>query len=140
MDQWWLRFGHNMAGRLDGPLHLRFILQPLMSGLFALRDGVHDAQRREPAYFWSLFTDSGRRTVRLKEGWRSIGRIFVLALLIDAIYQIITLRHFYTGEAVITASLLAIVPYILLRGPVNRVAKILLADRRAHQRLRSARL
>ena len=140
MDEWWLRFAHNMAGRLDGPLHLRFILQPLMSGLFALRDGFHDAQRGEPAYFWSLFTDSGRRTARLKEGWRSIGRIFLLALAIDAIYQIIALRHFYAGEAVITALLLAIVPYILLRGPVNRVAMILPAGRRAHQRLRSARL
>jgi hypothetical protein len=45
----------------------------------------------------------------------------------DAIYQATVLKTFYPGEAVIVAILLAFVPYLLLRGPVARVARWWLA-------------
>jgi hypothetical protein len=41
----------------------------------------------------------------------------------DAIYQYVVLKTFYPGEAVIIALLLAFVPYILLRGPIARIAR-----------------
>ena len=34
------RIYENLVGRLDGPLHFRFILQPLMATLFAVIDGI----------------------------------------------------------------------------------------------------
>ena len=40
----------------------------------------------------------------------------------DVIYQLKELGSFYPGEAVIIALVLAFVPYLLLRGPVQRVA------------------
>jgi hypothetical protein len=129
MDEWWLRVAHNVAARLDGPLHLRFILQPLMSLAFAARDGVRDARIYDPAYLWCVFTDSTRRPALLRNGWKSVGRIFLLALAIDAVYQIIALHKFYPGEALLTATLLAVAPYALLRGPINRIAQGLFRTR-----------
>ncbi len=35
----------------------------------------------------------------LKDGWKSIGRVFILALVLDAIYQVRVLHYFYLGEA-----------------------------------------
>ena len=52
----------------------------------------------------------------------SVARVLALALIMDAIYQLIVLRWFYPGEALLVGILLAIVPYILIRGPVTRIA------------------
>jgi len=41
----------------------------------------------------------------------------------DVIYQYLVFRWFYPGEAVIVAFVLAFVPYLLIRGPVNRIAR-----------------
>ncbi len=56
----------------------------------------------------------------LMDGWKSVGKVFVLALVLDVVYQIIVMRFVYPGEAFITAVLLAIVPYLTLRGLVTR--------------------
>ena len=41
----------------------------------------------------------------------------------DVVYQFIVLKTFYPGEAVIVAVALALVPYVLLRGPIARIAR-----------------
>lgn len=50
-----------------------------------------------------------------------MGKVFTIALVLDAVYQYIALKWFYPAEAVLVAAILALVPYLLLRGPVNRV-------------------
>lgn len=52
-----------------------------------------------------------------------MAKVFIIAFVIDAIYQYIVLRWFYPGEALIVAFVLAVVPYVLIRGPVNRLAQ-----------------
>jgi hypothetical protein len=42
----------------------------------------------------------------------------------DTVYQLIVLKAFYPAEAVIVALALAFVPYLLLRGPVARIARL----------------
>jgi tryptophan-rich sensory protein len=59
----------------------------------------------------------------IKDGWKSVGKVFVLALVLDVVYQVIVLRFVYPGEAIIVAILLAIVPYLILRGLVTRIAR-----------------
>ena len=95
-----------------------------MAVFFAVRAGLHDAAEKRPAYFWSLFTDKAQRKGLLKEGWKAIGKVFVIAMLVDSIYQYIVLRWFYPGEALIVAISLSMVPYLLTRGPVNRLARL----------------
>jgi len=41
----------------------------------------------------------------------------------DIIYQLIVQRWIYPGETVVIAVVLAILPYLLIRGPVNRIAR-----------------
>ena len=52
------RMWEEIIARPDGPLALRFYLQPLMAGLFAFRDGRKDADTGQPPYFWSLLAST----------------------------------------------------------------------------------
>ena len=130
LEHWWIRISDNLRARLDGPLHLRFILQPLMAILLAIRDGLRDARNGGRAYLWLIVTNGVQRPRLLLSGWKAIGRVFVLALAVDVVYQIIAFKKFYPMAALITAALLAIVPYIFVRGPINRIQRILLRKRR----------
>jgi hypothetical protein len=51
----------------------------------------------------------------------------------DAIYQLIDLHWFYPGEAIIVALELAFVPYLLIRGPANRIARWMMSRHAAPQ-------
>jgi hypothetical protein len=115
------RFVENLVGRVHGPMKFRLVLQPLMAAFFAVRDGRMDALAGRGAYFWELFTDSGHRKELIANGWKSVGRVFILAVVLDAVYQLWQLHWFYPGEAAMVALILAIIPYLLIRGPVNRI-------------------
>lgn len=117
------RILHDLLGRLDGPLHFRIVLQPLMAIILAFRDGFRDSRAGRPAYFWSLFTDPSGRAAQLRDGWKSISRVFILAVCLDVIYQLIVYRWFYPFETLFVAIILALIPYVLLRGPANRIKK-----------------
>ncbi len=116
------RIVENLAGRVHGPMSFRFVLQPLVAIFFAIRDGKADARGGKPPYFWALFTQPSRRGEMLRHGWKSVGKVFIFALILDTAYQLWVLRWFYPGEALLVAFFLAIVPYVLLRGPANRLA------------------
>ncbi len=121
---------HEISERPDGPLAFRFYLQPLMAMYFAVRDGIRDAKAGKPAYLWSLFTDPTHWRERVREAWKSVGKLFVFAFCLDAVYQLVVLKGLRPVEGLITAIALALVPYVLLRGPANRLFR-LLARRRA---------
>ena len=123
MDHLFARVGEQLVARVTGPMKFRLVLQPAMAIFFAVRGGLKDAREGKPPYFWGLFTDRGEREAMLKNGWKSVGKVFILAVVLDAIYQFIALRWFYPGEAVIVAIILAILPYLLVRGPLNRIAR-----------------
>jgi len=113
----------NLFARLDGPLHFRIILQPTVAIIFAIRDGWKDARQGRPPYFWALFTSTGSRADLLRDGWRSVSKIFIVACILDLVYQIIVQRFVYPGEILLTATILALIPYVLIRGPVNRIMR-----------------
>jgi hypothetical protein len=116
------RIAENMVARTTGPLHFRFVLQPLMAMFFAVRDGLKDAKTGNPPYFWSLMTVPGHRREMMKDGWHSVGKIFILAMVLDVAYQFIVEHFVYLGEAIIVSFVLAIVPYLIVRGLVTRFA------------------
>jgi hypothetical protein len=119
------RIFENLIDRVSGPMKFRLILQPLMAITFAILDGKKDAREGRPPYFWALFTNPGHRRDLLQNGWQSVGKIFVIALILDAVYQYIELRWFFPFEALLVAFILAIVPYLLLRGPANRMLRFI---------------
>jgi hypothetical protein len=59
----------------------------------------------------------------LHGGWKDMRVPFLVAAVLDAIYQLVIHHWIYPLELLFTATLLALVPYIILRGPVNRVAR-----------------
>ena len=121
MDDWLNRLAELLLGRVEGPLHLRFLLQPIMAVLLAIRDGRLDANTGRTPYFWSLFTEPGQRWERLRAGWRSVSRVFLLAIALDFLYQFLVLPRLYPMHALIVAIALAITPYLFLRGLVTRI-------------------
>ena len=102
---------------------MRLVLQPMMATLFAVRDGIKDAHDGRPPYLWTIFTHAEHRRELLDEGWKAIAKIFILAVVLDVIYQFIVFRWFYPAETLNVGLLLAVVPYALLRGPVNRLTR-----------------
>lgn len=123
MDHMWTRVVTQLVARVSGPLKFRIVLQPCMAAFFAIRAGVADARAGKRPYFWCLLTSPGEREDMLKDGWKSVGRVFMLAIILDIVYQLIELHFVYIGEAFIVAFVLAIVPYLILRGLVTRAAR-----------------
>jgi hypothetical protein len=101
----------------------RFVLQPAMAAIAALRDGVADARFRRSPYLSAIVRGVEGRGSRLWEGIVSTARILILGVVMDVIYQLVFLGEFYPAEAAVIAVLLAFVPYALLRGPISRVAR-----------------
>jgi len=119
----WMRVGSQLVDRVSGPMKFRLVLQPVMASIFAIRSGLADAKASKSPYFWCLLSDPGQRLDMIKDGWKSIGKVFILALVLDVVYQIIELRFVYPGEAIIVAFILAIAPYLILRGLTTRLAR-----------------
>jgi hypothetical protein len=119
------RLWRDVLDRPSGPMTFRFILQPAMAIIAALRDGLHDARLGRRPYFWALLhgvRDPQGRSARLWEGIISTARIVILGVVMDTIYQWVVFRTFYPGQAAVIAILLAFIPYLLLRGPFERIA------------------
>jgi hypothetical protein len=113
----------NLADRVGGPLTFRLILQPTVAILLAIRDGRKDAREGHVPYFWALFTEPAHRQELLRQGWKAVAKVFSVAIVIDVVYQFIVLRWVYPGETLIVAFILACLPYLLIRGPVNRLIR-----------------
>jgi hypothetical protein len=119
------RLWTDILDRPGGPMTFRFILQPAMAMIAALRDGFHDARLGRRPYIWALIhgvRDSQGRSGRLWEGIVSTARILILGVVMDIIYQWKVLDTFYPGQSAVIAILLAFIPYVLLRGPFERIA------------------
>jgi hypothetical protein len=123
MDEILKRLWENIVARPTGPLSLRLMIQPVVAGLLAIRSGLSDARKGRPAFLWAAITNPSYRADLLREGWKDVGKVFVIAIILDAIYQLIVQRGVYVLELLIVAATLAFVPYILIRGPVTRIGK-----------------
>ena len=111
-----------LIGRFQGPLTFRFVLQPLTAVILAVRVAFRDVREDRPPYFiWPAFTDPVRRAELLRLAWMDVGKVFVAAFLVDVVYELIVHRWIYPGQALIVAVVLAIIPYLLVRGPLTRI-------------------
>lgn len=111
-----------LIGRVSGPMTFRLVVQPLVASLLAVRAGMKDAREGRPPYFWTgLFHPAQRRDL-FREGWKDVRKVFAVAVILDVVYEIIEFHWVFIGQALIVATILAIVPYVIVRGPVNRLA------------------
>jgi hypothetical protein len=124
MDEILARVWESLDNRIGGPLSFRVLLQPIVAASLAIRAGIKDAKQGREPYFWAMLTHPDRRLKRLREGWKAVANVFALAVVMDVAYQVIVFRWVYPIEALFVAFLLAFVPYLLIRGPANRLARL----------------
>ena len=117
-------FFEGLMIRIAGPMSFRLFLQPCMALFFSIRDGIKDAKENKPPFFWALFTSSEHRSEMIKTGWKSISKVFILTVILDLVFQYVQFGNVsrWLG-AIVAGFVLAIIPYIILRGPVNRIAR-----------------
>ena len=127
MEDLFHRIWTNIVDRTEGPMHFRFLMQPVMSLIFAILAAVRDAKTGTRPYISRFLTQKQERSTSLRELWKDVGKVFVIGVILDIIYQIIvifskeTKEHFYPLESIVVAFGLAILPYLILRGPLNRI-------------------
>ena len=115
----------NLVGRNSGPLHFRLFVQPLMATILAIRAGWADAWEGRPIFFWTLVQEPKRTAAMLRNLWRIAGKVFLVAVLLDVIYQIVVFRWVYPVETLIVATVLALVPCMVVRGVGNRIVTLM---------------
>jgi hypothetical protein len=121
---------HELLERLEGPMSLRLLFQPLMATLFAVRDGLGDAKNRRPPWLWSVFAEPEHRHELLRNGWKSVSKVFIAAIVLDLVYQLVSSKghECHVLESLWVAAVLALVPYAMLRGITNRLAEAIGAN------------
>jgi hypothetical protein len=115
------RVWEQLAGRIEGPFAFRFVFQPVMAAILAIRAGVADAQDDRAPYLWTVLSNPLKRPQLIREGLKDVTRVFVLAIVLDVAYQLIVFRWVYPLQSLLVAIVLAIVPYVLIRGPITRL-------------------
>jgi hypothetical protein len=112
-----------LLGRASGPFHLRLVIQPTVAAVLAIRAGLKDAREGRPPFLWTVATDPDARRHLLQSGWKDIAKVFTLALVLDTVYQLVALHGLRIVQTLLVAVVVAMLPYALLRGPVNRLAR-----------------
>ena len=130
MEDFFSQAWNNLSGRIGGPMSFRLVLQPAVAVILAVRAGLRDARAGRPLYTKSVFTDPAHRAALLRDGWKDVAKVFVMAIVIDIIYQWIVFRWIHPVGLLTVAFVLACVPYVLIRGPVNRLVRSRQAARR----------
>jgi hypothetical protein len=114
--------GEHLFDRFNGPLNFRLIVMPLVVTVFAIRGHFRDAREGKPLFRWPFRKTRAESIYVLKSGFKDFGKVFIMACLLDTIYQIMVLKAFFPGELIVVAMVSAVVPYFLVRGPLLRVA------------------
>jgi hypothetical protein len=120
----WSDLWQGLVSRTEGPLKFRFLLQPATAIFLGIHGGIRDWRAGKPAYFWEFLMDPAKRKELLHEGWHSLEKLFILAVVLDCAYQLVVLRWIYPVDALAVAFFLAVVPYLFVRGPVNRILRV----------------
>ena len=108
----------------SGKGSLRFIIQPITATILGIRAGRHDGRAGAPPYFARLLKDRDNRRAALAEGANHLSKVFIVAIVFDAILQFLAYGSIRPGWAVTVGLLLAGIPYILARGLTNRVMRL----------------
>lgn len=124
MNHFFGNYLSDLLGRFDGPLHFRLIAQPLMATFLGVRHGIKDARVGRSAYGWAVLTDPAHRRYLVESGWKDLWKLLLMAYGMDVVYQFLVWRGLKPFEALATALILAVIPYLMLRGPVNRLFRL----------------
>jgi len=118
-------FVEQLVERFGGPLNFRLVIMPTVVTLLALRADRRDAREGFPAFLGAFITDPVERRRLFRLALRDIGRVFIVAIVLDTVYQLIVFHWVYPGQLLTVAIVCAVLPYVLVRGPITRIARLL---------------
>jgi len=121
MEEMFTRAWNDLLARDSGPLHLRLFLQPLVATILAIRAGWADAWAGRPIFFWTLVREPAQARTVLRNLWAFVGKVFLVAVALDVVYQLIVFQWVYPLETLIVATLLALAPCMVVRAIGNRI-------------------
>jgi len=114
-----------LVHRVNGPMAFRFIVQPTVAVFLAIRAGLRDARAgRAPYFFWPAIVDPAHHRDQFRRAWEDVGKVFMVAWVLDVVYTLMVYRWVYPVQSLIVACALAMIPYLLVRGPVIRIVRI----------------
>ena len=119
------RIYHNILGRPSGPLNFRLVMMPIVVSILAVRAHLRDVREGRPTVLWAFIKDPEKRRRLFRSGLKDFGRVFIVAVVLDTVYQLLVFRWVYPGEVLMIAVSCAVVPYFLVRGPVTRLLRLL---------------
>jgi len=123
------RAWNQLLARPGGAFQFRFILQPLLAVIIAIRAGMKDGRTHRTPYLRGLLSRRAERRLLVRSTLKDVGRLFMMAVVLDCLYQIMEIRHIYPLQALIVGVVLAIIPYVIVRGPVARIVNRSVARR-----------
>jgi len=89
-----------LLGRVGGPFTFRFVLQPIVAVLLAMRSVAHGGGR-----------------------WEGLRRLCIVSFTLDVLYQLLMLDRVYPLQAVLVMAALAIVPYAIARAIARAITR-----------------
>jgi hypothetical protein len=121
VEEWLMSHWDELIGRQNGPLYFRLILQPIVASVLAIRAGRNDARKGRAALFLAILREPKKRRLLLWNAWRDIGKLFLVGVGLDVTYQLIALHGIRPVQSLIVATVLAVFPYLVVRGLTNRI-------------------
>jgi hypothetical protein len=112
-----------LIGRASGPFHLRLIITPTLAIIYAIRAGLRDAREGRPPFLWEIISQPAERKRLRRSWWKDIGKMIIMVLVVDTVYQILYLKAFYPVQSLILVVVLAMAPYAIVRGITTRVKR-----------------
>jgi hypothetical protein len=121
VEEFLLNTWDELIGRQSGPLYFRLILQPIVAAVLAIRAGRNDAREGKRTFFWAFAREPDRRRMLLREACRDIGKLFLVGVVLDLIYQLVVFHGLRPVQSLMVATVLAVLPYVVVRGLTNRI-------------------
>ena len=75
--------GSDLIGRLHGPFSFRFVLQPIMAAIFAVRYGVEDADEEAGRLLLEVVANPAEQGQLLREGFHHMLRVIALGVVMN---------------------------------------------------------
>jgi hypothetical protein len=113
-----------LLGRASGPLHLRLLMMPTVVSVITVRAAFREAREQALAARPSMPSRADARPHTLRGLSQDIGRVVVMACILDSAYQVFVLGTFRPLQLVIVVVATAVLPYVLLLPPLSLLARI----------------
>ena len=116
-------FFQSIARDLSGKGQFRLFLQPAMAVILGVRLGIRDAKAGKTPYLLRQASETHGRWVVFKESLTDAILPLTVALVMDAIFQRITLGRVRPLVALVVGAILVWIPFVITRGLSNRIWK-----------------